>query len=268
MNDEMNVWQQNNESFLGSALDWLRLRLERLAEGDTAVFHPPTPQVIPSSPGGGLFSFASHSSATAEGTETAVPTPPSTPPTELETAVTRMNKAAAADPPPALIILSRRFGLSRFERETLLLCAAMELDTRIPGLCARAQGDPNRSYPTFALALALFDEPAWDVLSPERPLRFWRLIEINQPAAMPLTASPLRADECIVNYLKGLNYLDDRLTPFLAPFDVMLNHQLPPSQAAAVDLAVRYLEQAPGDGPPPIVQLLGQDTLSKQLVAQ
>lgn len=278
MNEEMNVWQQNNESFLAAALAWLRLRLQELAEVDTSpssAFSTDVPQpqaapLVPSSPSDSLFSFTPHQPVANEMEETAVPTPPPppTPPTELETAVVRMEEAAATDPPPALILLSHRFGLSRFERETLLLCAAMELDTRIPMLCARAQGDPQRPYPTFALALALFDEPAWDLLSPERPLRFWRLIEINQPAAVPLTASPLRADERIVNYLKGLNYLDDRLTPFLAPFDVTPNHQLPPSQTTAVELAVRYLEQAAGDGPPPIIQLLGVDTMSKQLVAQ
>ncbi len=68
----------------------------------------------------------------------------------------------------------------------LLLCAAMEFDTRTAWLCARAQRDATKPYPTFALALALFDDPAWDVLSPERPLRYWRLIEINQPGAQPL----------------------------------------------------------------------------------
>jgi hypothetical protein len=59
---------------------------------------------------------------------------------------------------PALVILSRRLGLVRFEEDVLLLCAAMELDTRTAALCARAQADPARA-PTFALALALFDEP-------------------------------------------------------------------------------------------------------------
>ena len=265
MNEEMNTWQRNNEAFLSAALAWLRLRLEKMAASDTAVSQPQLFPPAPSPTGHSLFSFTSHQPDDPEMTEAALP--PSSP-TDLEAATERMAEAAAAEPAPALLLLSRRFGLSRFEQETLLLCTAMELDTRIPTLCAHAQDDPHRPFPTFALALALFDEPAWDVLSPERPLRFWRLIEINQPAAMPLTASPLRADERIVNYLKGLNYLDDRLTPFLAPFDVMPNHQLPPSQAAAVDLAVRYLEQASGDGPPPIIQLLGQDTQSKQLVAQ
>ena len=75
-----------------------------------------------------------------------------------------MAQAEATDPPPALAILSQRFGLSRFEREILLLCAGMELDTRIAGLCARAQADPARPYPTFALALTLFEEPSWEAL--------------------------------------------------------------------------------------------------------
>ena len=65
--------------------------------------------------------------------------------------------------------------------------------------------------------MALFDEPEWSALSPEGPLRHWRLIEINQPGAQPLTTSALRADERIVNFLKGLNYLDDRLSPSLSP---------------------------------------------------
>ena len=38
----------------------------------------------------------------------------------------------------------------------LLLAAGMELDTRFGSLCARAQDDPQKPFPTFALALALF----------------------------------------------------------------------------------------------------------------
>ncbi len=113
----------------------------------------------------------------------------------------------------------------------LFLCAAMELDTRIAGLCARAQDDPQKNFPTFALALALFDEPSWDALSPERPLRFWRLIEISQLGAQPLTASALRADERIVNYVKGLNHLDERLSSLLSPLEISLDSvELAPSQ--------------------------------------
>src|SRR4029079_6436131 len=134
-----------------------------------------------------------------------------------------------------------------------------------------AQADPSRAYPTFALALTLFSDPAWDALSPERPLRYWRLIEINQPGTLPLTVSPLRADERIVNYLKGLNYLDDRLAPLLLPLEPPdlpnPETELPPSQQAVVEEIVRRLEQAARGQRLPVLQLLGPDAPSKQLIA-
>jgi hypothetical protein len=257
MND-LATWQEQNDTFLSAALAWLRLRLEEhIAGGPGPQPAPPAVEATPTS--GSLFDWMQPEGegAASEPVET-----------DLTRAARAMAQAAEGDPPPALVILARRLGLSRFEREVLLLCAGMELDTRIPALCARAQDDPQRPYPTFALALALFDDPAWDVLSPERPLRHWRLIEINQPGAEALTTSPLRADERILNYVKGLNYLDDRLTPLLVPFDVALDTAgLPPSQQQAVDVTVRHLQQAAASGRRPLAQLLGQDTLSKQLVA-
>jgi hypothetical protein len=178
-------------------------------------------------------------------------------------------KAEITELPSALSLLSQRLDLSLFEQNVLLLCAAMELDTRIASLCSRAQDDPSKPFPTFALALDLFDEPAWDVLSPERPLRYFRLIEIHQPGAQPLSTSPLRADERIVSYLKGLNYPDDRLTSFLVPMDLDLAATaLAPSQAAAVEIVLRRLNQSSLSLPLSPVQLLGADSISKHLVAQ
>jgi hypothetical protein len=248
---DLATWQENNDKYLTAALAWLRLRLQRLAASHPAAESPAA--------GSGFLGLFRRK--------------PSAPPVkrvseaEIADAARAVEAAAATDPPPALLILGQRFGLSPFEREVLLLCAAMELDTRTAGLCALAQDNPNRPYPTFALALALFEDRTWDVLSPERPLRYWRLIEINQPGAQPLTTSPLRADERIVNYIKGLNYLDDRLTPLLIPFDVtgIAEQVLPPSQQAAVQAICFQLERAAGPGQ--VVQLVGPDTLSKQLVA-
>jgi len=174
----------------------------------------------------------------------------------------------AQQTPPALLILAQRLGLSPFEQEVLLLCAAVELDTGIGALCGRALGDMNRAYPTFALALSLFDDPAWDALSPERPLRFWRLIEINQPGAQPLTTSALRIDERIMTYLKGLDYLDDRLANLLSPIELAdAGLGLPPSQRSVVDSVVACLRLQATDRPLPTVQLVGPDGPSKHRVA-
>jgi ATPase family associated with various cellular activities (AAA)/Winged helix domain, variant len=218
-------WLQDNDRHLAAAMEALRARLQRLAEGEGAT-------------------------ATAPGAETPAPADAPTSPEHRS----------------ALELLADRLGLSSFERDIVLLCAAMELDTRTGALCARAQDDPSKPYPTFALAMRLFDDPAWEAVSPERPLRYWRLIEINQPGAQPLIGAALRADERIVNYLKGLNYLDDRLASVLAPLPGDPS-ALPPSQRVVADALVHRLQAASRDATPPLLQLLGSDTASKQAVA-
>jgi hypothetical protein len=257
MNEQIATWEKNNETYLAAALAWLRQRLSELVP--TVMATAPEMVVADEPRRFGLFNRSR-----IEVSDRLLDAPSS-----LEKLAERLAAAEAVEPPPALLILARRLGLSRFEQEILLLCLGMELDTRFPGLCAQAQDDPNRPFPTFALALALFDEPAWDALSPERPLRYWQLIEINQPGAQPLTTSALRLDERILNYAKGLNYLDDRLSPLLAPFDVGMDDEpLPPSQATAVTQIVGHVQHRIPNGVPLVVQLLGIDNLSKQMVAQ
>jgi hypothetical protein len=167
--------------------------------------------------------------------------------------------------PPALRLLSGQLGLSPFEQKTLLLCAAPEFVPEMAGLYAQAQGNPGCAYPTFALALALFDDASWDALSAERPLRYWRLVQVDHAPDRPLVASPLQADERVVNLLKGLNQLDHRLSPFLLPLPTDGQAVgLPPSQQGLVDQALAYLERADA----PLIQLVGPDPLSKELVAR
>jgi len=186
-------------------------------------------------------------------------------------AETRAEAPAAgleADGVPALALLERTLGLSSFERDLLLLCAAAEFDSSFLQLLAKAQADSGRTAPTFALALSLLDDPAWDALSPERPLRYFKLIEINQPGAQALTVSALRADERIVNYLKGLNYLDDRLAPYVSAVEPERpGVELPPSQRQICEQILAPWRHASTTASPPIAQLLGADPGSKQLVA-
>ena len=147
-------WQENNDQYLAEALAWLRLRLARLAK----IAPPEQPDAVAKcEESSGWFGMGKRS------------VEESAPPVEkhiddVTKATQAMAEAAKVDPPPALVILGQRLGLSQFEQQILLLCAAMELDTRMPALCAQAQDDPSRPYPTFALALTLFDEPAWEAL--------------------------------------------------------------------------------------------------------
>ena len=268
-------WQKGNEEYLAAALTWLRVRLAlRTSPKKSAILLPASPLEAQSQPTvESRWRFLRRqTTATAPGPFTRALLPPA--PIDIVTeeqvqqAAAAMAAAEKMEPPPALIITAQRFGLSRFERDVLLLSAAMELDTRIGPQCALIHGDANRGYPTFALALSVFDEPAWDALSPERPLRFWRLIEINQPGAQPLTTSAIRADERLVNYIKGLNYVDDRLSPLLAPLEVMEDQALlPPSQQDLVESIVASLDQGRTTNSLPNINLLGPDESSKHLVA-
>jgi predicted nucleic acid-binding protein len=122
---------------------------------------------------------------------------------------------AAPGPPPALLKLATLFDLSDFECDVLVLCAAMELDASFPGLCARAQVDPQRYYPTFSLALAAIPGAHWEALSPSSNLRYWRLLELGPGSG--LTERPLRVDERILHYLVGAECREERLAGLIEP---------------------------------------------------
>ena len=271
-------WQKGNEEYLAAALTWLRLRLALYAtQQKPAILLPPSPLETESRPAAEAprWRFLRKQSPTpvpTSGLFTRALLPPApvdiVTEEQIEEAAAAVAAAEKIEPPPALVIAAQRLGLSQFERDVLLLCAAMELDTRIAAQCARIHGDANKAYPTFALAMSLFDEPAWDALSPERPLRYWRLIEINQPGAQPLISSAIRIDERLINYIKGLNYIDDRLSSLLSPLDVVEEGvELPPSQQAVVESIVQSLRQATPANGFPSIHLLGPDAGSKRLVA-
>jgi hypothetical protein len=276
---DLAVWQKGNEDYLAAALNWLRLKLERHTTDNKApILLPPSSLMLrPASATEPLRRRFRWRPSPATGQLMApMPRPallPSAPPQtiseeQVAKAAAAMAAAEEIDPPPALVIAAQRFHLSRFERDVLLLCAAMELDTRIASLCARVHGDANKAHPTFALAMSVFDDPAWEALTPERALRYWRLLEINQPGAQPLTVSAIRADERIVNYIKGLNYIDDRLSPLLVPLDpVEGESELPTSQQVVVDSIVRSLTQTVTPNRFPTIHLIGPDASSNRLVA-
>ena len=122
----------------------------------------------------------------------------------------RVVEAARALPSPsALDSLCTAFGLSPFECDLLLLCAGIDLDSTFAQLCAAAQGNPHRPFPTFSLTVAALPEAHWSALTPEAPLRRWRLIEVGPGDT--LTTSQLRIDERVLHYLVGVSYLDARL---------------------------------------------------------
>ena len=256
---DLAAWQDANDAYIAAATSWLRLFLMRTVPSAPVVVPveprqaTPAPQTTvgrpavihddpPASPPWWKFR---RTSLTADPPPADVPrptTPMALPPSSFETsqqavdeARERMRAAEAVDPPPALVVLARRLGLSHFDRDLLLLCVAMELDTRIAGLCAMAQDDPSLAFPTFGVAFSIFDAPGWDSRSPEHPLRYWRLIELNQPWGRLDDDERLRAGERIVNYVKGLNHLTTARAVLRAGAEFAAAGQLPGSQQAVVD---------------------------------
>ena len=156
----------------------------------------------------------------------------------------------------ALGALCTAFGLSTFERGVLLLCAGMELDSTFAALCAAAQGDLRKTYPTFSLALAGLPEPHWSALLPTAPLRHWRMIEFTP--GEPITTSSLRIDERILHHLTGLSYFDERLHAIL--YSVRPRGELPPSHAAiAYRIAGWWRSSGPG-----LIELFGEDACTDE----
>jgi hypothetical protein len=176
-----------------------------------------------------------------------------------------LEEAAEALPSPAALqMLSNTFGLSSFERDLLLLCAGVELDSSFASLCAAAQGDASRAFPCFGLALAALPEAHWSATSPAAPLRRWRLIEVgNGPA---LTLSPLRIDERILHHLAGVPHLDERLAGFVEYLHEP-NELAPSHEALAGRVAALWSQAAGGSVALPVVQLCGDESADKRAVA-
>ncbi len=180
------------------------------------------------------------------------------------------NEPPSTDPIPAepyffeasaLETLCQTFGLSSFERNILLLCAGMDLDGKFSSLCAQANLDPQRAFPTLGMALAALPDAHWSALSPVAPLRRWKLIELG--AGNALTSSSLRIDERILHHLAGVNHLDNRLAVILEPLreqtDLVQSHQ---DLCETIIATWARVKQASS-----VIQLCGTDAACKRGIA-
>jgi hypothetical protein len=173
---------------------------------------------------------------------------------------------ATMEAPPAIDRLAELFGLTAFERQILLLCAGVEMDSKLATLCGQAQGHPQRPYATFGLAMATLPEPHWSALTPARPLRRFRLVTLE--SGHGLSSAPLRIDERILHYVAGVNLLDPQLEPLVqasaVPGWMAAEHQSTATQATRVlEANTQYS---------PILHLCGDDPNGQEdtaaLVAQ
>ena len=282
-------WEERNNAYLAAGLRWLRLRLAAVAHADRESRPPaqrpqlpapdlatPAPQAEPE-PRRRFWRRTRHAPDAAVAVRVdAAPAPedllvdptPIAPPVdgdEMAAAAAAMTELSG-DQPPALVEVARRLGLSDFEREVLLMASASELDPGLAELCAQAQGYEGMSYPTFGLALRIFDHPEWEALAPHRPLRRLGLVTVHAAAGSVVSAR-LEADERVVNLLKGLDHLDERITELVVPMGAESAYlSIPESYQSTVEAIVRWT--AAQDGRRMVVSLVGPHTVSKRIVAE
>lgn len=153
-------------------------------------------------------------------------------------------RAPSEDP---LTALQRAFELSPFESDVIAIGAGMATDPAF----ARVHGPF-----TLGRAIEVLDGAHLDALSPQAPLRRYRLIVADH-----LLASPIVLDERVLLFLLGVPAFDERLTPhrIAAPPPVAL---LGESQLRAADRLGRLVV----DGG--VIQVIGGDATTRLLVAQ
>ncbi|WP_457580083.1 ATP-binding protein [Ensifer canadensis] len=229
--------QTDNQRFLGAALEWLRSLLRSRTEGTDAA----------------------ESQVSLFWRRTVPAEPARSSNEEVRRARQALEEVAKSAETVPFAMLSRQLGLSAFEQDVLLLAAAIEIDSGIARSVGEAQQDPMRRAPTFELCLRLFEGGSWDALSPTRPLRGHGLIEMHQSGAASMLGAQIRIDERIAAYIKGLNYLDERIAALAS--ELSLPASLPNSQLTVAGTLARRLRDERGAA---IIQLVGPDNLAKR----
>jgi hypothetical protein len=147
-------------------------------------------------------------SGTASSSDTASPDP-------LLAELARLRRLLRGEPAAAdeaaatsdrLDTLAKSFRLSDFERAVLLLAAGPELDPDCAGDMVTTTGS---AYLTFTIAMRVLPGAHWSAMAPSAPLRRWRLLAVLDPASP--VRSALIADERVLHYLVGVDYLDPRV---------------------------------------------------------
>ena len=218
-------WNDANQAYLALALARLKSALRRLAPGAADA---PAADPAPAEPG-------------------------------------EADKAIFARRPPAVEILTDAFGLSAFERDVLLLCAGIELDPEFAPLCAEAHRSGARAHASFALAFATLADPHWSALSPNAPLRRWRLVEAADGG--PLMTAALRIDERVLHYLAGISHLDQRVDGMVRTLPPDLGDDLVPSHAAVAERIAAAWSREPSGAAAAVMQLCGDPADCRPIAA-
>ena len=128
--------------------------------------------------------------------------------TLVRTALVRTKQLLGSRPSPrdgsalsGLELLVEAFSLSDFERDLVVLCSAFELDAELA---------ESGLLPSFSLALAVLDDPAWSALVPSATLRRRAIVELARDGRV--LNSPLILSESVLHFLAGIAALDVKVS--------------------------------------------------------
>lgn len=96
------------------------------------------------------------------------------------------------------------FGLTMFEKFTLLIAVVQEFDSSFLKRKEEADLTPN-----FSLALAILPFPEWNAFLPSSTLRKWGLLKLNNEHS--ITSTRISAPESIVHYIAGVDSEDSQI---------------------------------------------------------
>ncbi|PMN89776.1 ATP-binding protein [Enterovibrio norvegicus] len=188
--------------------------------------------------------------------------------------LSEIHRQYVTEPPTAFTLLVQQFGLNGVDQTALALSLSAALDSDVSKVCASMSGNPLQTNPSIGMALSLHGlsdqggESDRSVFSPHSPLRYWLLIEWQSIGASDAIISP---DERILNFVRGVNYLDERLSVMLEP---TREHaaQMPLSTSQEIQRmgALRFIQQTMQvhtQSHRAIIELYGEDKTSKRNMA-
>jgi hypothetical protein len=186
----------------------------------------------------------------------------------------------AAGTPLALPHLARLFRLSPFEAQCLLICFAIEADSKYEKHHALLQPGTGSSQPTPALLLRLLcGQPhEWQVarraFAPQSPLFSYRLLQaagVGDEAGSGTLARALRIDPRIAAHLFGLHGLDDRLSSVARLLPGGPAAAAPAAQTQTVQRMAAFIRQHLASSPAPeglVFQLHGPDAAAQRAAVE
>ncbi|PML76309.1 ATP-binding protein [Enterovibrio norvegicus] len=188
--------------------------------------------------------------------------------------LSEIHRQYVTEPPTAFTLLVQQFGLNGVDQTALALSLSAALESDVSKVCASMSGNPLQTNPSIGMAISLHGlsdqggESDRSVFSPHSPLRYWLLIEWQSIGASDAIISP---DERILNFVRGVNYLDERLSVMLEP---TREHtaQMPLSASQEIQRmgALRFIQQTMQvhtQSHRAIIELYGEDKTSKRNIA-